>query len=71
VPVEFAHGLCTPEPDTEVTYEVTNSYSAEHGYGIRRDAPDLRTPWRFRGDQIVLSEKDRNHPFSKDARYLF
>jgi dTDP-4-dehydrorhamnose 3,5-epimerase len=59
VPVGFVHGLCTVEPDTEVTYEVTNSYSAEHDYGVRWNDPDLGMPWPVSDDRSVLFEKDR------------
>ena len=71
VPVGFAHGLCTLEPNTEVVYKMTNYYSAAHDHGIRWDDPQLGIPWPVTGDQAVLSEKDRSHPLLKDARQLF
>lgn len=71
VPVGFAHGLCTLEPYAEVIYKVTNFYSAEHDSGIRWDDPDLGIPWPVAADNAVVSDKDRKHPFLKDALHLF
>lgn len=71
VPIGFAHGLCTLEPDTEVIYKVTNYYSAADDFGIRWNDPDLRIPWPVREDQAELSAKDRVQPLFKDVVHWF
>ena len=67
VPVGFAHGFCTLEPDTEVAYKVSGFYSREHDAGIAWDDPDHRHRLAARGAEPMLSEKDRQLPRLADA----
>ena len=62
VPVGFAHGFCTLEPDCEVLYKVTNVYSAANDCGLAFDDPALGIDWGVDPDKAVLSDKDRKHP---------
>ncbi len=62
VPVGFAHGFCTLEPDTEVLYKVTQVYSPAHDRGLAFDDPALGIDWGVDPAKAVLSDKDRRHP---------
>jgi len=62
VPVGFAHGFCTLEPDCEVLYKVTNLYSPAHDRGLAFDDPALGIDWGIDLANAVLSDKDRRHP---------
>ncbi len=62
IPVGFAHGFCTLEPDTEVIYQVTDYYSQPDDRGIAWDDPDIRIKWPIDLATAVLSDKDRSHP---------
>lgn len=62
VPVGFAHGFVTLEPDTEVLYKVTAPYAPQNDHGLAFDDPALGIDWRLPLSGLTLSDKDRKHP---------
>ncbi|WP_262027448.1 dTDP-4-dehydrorhamnose 3,5-epimerase [Microvirga sp. Mcv34] len=62
IPVGFAHGFCTLEPDTEIQYKVSAYYSAEHDHGLAWDDASLGIKWPVDPDKAILSDKDRRQP---------
>lgn len=71
VPQGFAHGFCTLEPNTIVTYKVSGAYKPDHDKGIAWDDPDLGIDWPVAGDEAVLSERDRNLARLRDTPTWF
>lgn len=79
VPVGFAHGFVTLEPDTEVTYKVSDVYAPACDGGIRWDDPAIGIIWPItRGavpelsakDEALMSLDDFESPFPYDGRPL-
>jgi dTDP-4-dehydrorhamnose 3,5-epimerase len=71
VPVGFAHGFCTLQPNTDVIYKVTQYYSPAHDRGILWNDPQLGIEWPVTGSEALLSEKDRKLPRFADCRDFF
>jgi dTDP-4-dehydrorhamnose 3,5-epimerase len=71
VPVGFAHGFCTLEPDTEVIYKVSDFYAPALDRGIAWNDPDLGLPWPVIPATVVLSEKDGRSPRLRDVPTCF
>jgi dTDP-4-dehydrorhamnose 3,5-epimerase len=71
VPIGFAHGYCTLEPDTVVVYKVTAPYAPERERGLRWDDPALGIAWPVDRGGTILSERDRNWPKLAALRDLF
>jgi dTDP-4-dehydrorhamnose 3,5-epimerase len=70
IPKGFAHGFLTLTDDVEIQYKTDEFYSKEHDCSIRYDDPEIGIDWGFSGD-VILSEKDVNAPFLKDAEVKF
>ncbi|SFD78779.1 dTDP-4-dehydrorhamnose 3,5-epimerase [Bosea sp. CRIB-10] len=71
VPIGFAHGFVTLEPDTEVLYKVTAPYGPANDHGLAFDDPALGVDWYFPHAELVLSDKDRKHPRLADLPRYF
>ena len=62
VPVGFAHGYCTLEPEAEVLYKVSAYYCPASERGLAWDDPDLAVAWPVGAAKAVLAAKDRSYP---------
>ena len=62
VPIGFAHGFMTLEPDTEVIYKVSNYYAPDHDKGLLWNDPTLGIAWPLPEPEAILSDKDRRQP---------
>lgn len=71
VPPGFAHGFCTLLPNTEISYKVTNYYSAKHDRGLRWNDPALGIAWPVDAAGALLSDKDRKQPAMADMPTAF
>jgi dTDP-4-dehydrorhamnose 3,5-epimerase len=71
IPVGFAHGFCTLEPDTEVLYKVDNYYSFDHDRGVLWNDPDIAIDWPVAAGEEILSEKDRRLPRMNELGPVF
>ena len=67
IPRGFAHGFFVLEDDTVFAYKCDNVYCKAAERGMRFDDPALGIEWPDIGVPLVLSEKDRNHPYFKDV----
>jgi dTDP-4-dehydrorhamnose 3,5-epimerase len=71
VPVGFAHGFLTLEPDTEVLYKVSADYAPDLAFGVAWDDPDLAIQWGVAAGEAFLSDKDRALPRLRDLASPF
>lgn len=62
VPVGFAHGFCTLEPNSIISYRVTGYYSPQNDKGVAWDDPQIAVDWPAVADAETLSAKDRVQP---------
>ncbi len=62
VPIGFAHGFVTIEPDTEVLYKVSNYYAPQNDKGLLWNDPALGIDWGLASSAAILSAKDKVQP---------
>lgn len=64
IPIGFAHGFVTLEASTEVTYKVSEFYTAAHDGGLHWNDPEIDVDWPLPKDcKPHLSPKDQKQPF--------
>jgi len=71
VPAGFGHAFCTLEPNSIISYRVTNYYSRDHDKGVAWNDPDIRVEWPDIADAGTLSAKDRDQPKLADLPSYF
>jgi dTDP-4-dehydrorhamnose 3,5-epimerase len=60
IPAGLAHGFQTLEDHTEVFYQMSRIYSAEHARGVRWDDRAFRIRWPE--EERTILERDQNYP---------
>ena len=71
IPRGFAHGFAVMSDIAVFQYKCDNLYAPESEGAIMWNDPDLDIKWPVAADNIILSEKDKHHPFLKDSEYFF
>lgn len=71
IPKGFAHGFLTLTDDTEVIYFLNQSFHKEADRSIHWGDPHIAIEWPLLGTTPIISEKDRNAPFFRDAEINF
>ncbi len=71
VPIGFAHGFCSLEDNSEITYKMSDHFSPTDYAGLNWADPALALPWPIRPDQAIVSEKDLHHPDLADLPPIF
>ena len=70
IPRGFAHGFLVVSENAEFAYKCDELYHPEDEGGIAWDDPDIHIAWPEVGE-IILSEKDKQHPTLKESGICF
>ena len=70
VPIGFAHGFLTLEPDSEIVYKCTDYYAPQTEASVLWNDPDIGISWP-KLDKPILSEKDALAPMLKNFKSPF
>jgi dTDP-4-dehydrorhamnose 3,5-epimerase len=60
IPEGCAHGFQTLEDDTEIFYQMSERYSADHARGVRWDDPVFGIEWP--AAERIMADRDRTYP---------
>lgn len=71
VPRGFAHGFVVLSPEAVFQYKCDFPYAPEAEAAIAWNDPSLGIDWGIPEANILLSQRDRSHPFLADAPELF
>lgn len=71
IPRGFAHGFAVLSEEAVFQYKCDNLYMPSEEGAIAWNDPSLAIDWGLPEEAILLSERDRHHPFLADAEELF
>ena len=66
MPKGIAHGFSVLSDEVIFQYKCDDFYAPQSEGSIAWDDPDLAIDWQLPVDKIILSEKDRHHPYLRD-----
>ncbi len=66
MPKGIAHGFSVLSDKVIFQYKCDDFYAPQSEGAIAWDDPDLAIDWQLPVDKIILSEKDRHHPYLRD-----
>ena len=67
IPEGFAHGFLVLSDEAVFNYKCTDFYSPEYDGGVMWNDSDINIKWPVDNiEEIILSDKDKNHPNLKD-----
>lgn len=71
IPEGFAHGFYVMSDTAKFLYSVTNFYRKDDEGGLFWNDENLKIDWPIKkGDEVILSEKDKINPKLKDLHYV-
>lgn len=71
IPKGFAHGFSVLSETALFNYKCDNLYDPQSEGGLLLFDKDINIDWRIPADKMILSEKDKHHPFLKDFNNCF
>lgn len=71
IPVGFAHGFCTLEDDTEITYKMSDHFDPGCYKGLLWCDPTLGIKWPVEPGEALVSDKDSAHPELNELEHAF
>jgi dTDP-4-dehydrorhamnose 3,5-epimerase len=71
MPKGIAHGFSVLSEKVIFQYKCDEYYAPQSEGAIAWDDPDLNIDWQLPTDKILLSEKDRHHPYLRDMESPF
>jgi len=71
VPKGFAHGFIVLSESAEILYKTDDYHYPETEGGILYNDPALGLDWRIADHEIIVLDRDKNHPLFENAKFRF
>jgi len=71
IPQGFAHGFSVLSDVAVFQYKCDNYYAPQNEGALAWNDPDINIDWQIPAADVILSEKDKKHPFLKELNSPF